>query len=92
MYNQFFKGGNIMIKYDKKTQKILTLNLKDCPSAIEFIEITNSYQSNFDVIQNRTDVDGKSILGVLSLDLSKDIQLIMDKEIDEKVFKRFMKK
>lgn len=81
-----------MIKYDKKTQKILTLNLKDCPSAIEFIEITNSYQSNFDVIQNRTDVDGKSILGVLSLDLSKDIQLIMDKEIDEKVFKRFMKK
>lgn len=26
-----------MIKYDKKTQKILTLNLKDCPSAIEFI-------------------------------------------------------
>lgn len=92
MYNQFFKGGNIMIKYDKKTQKILTLNLKDCPSAIEFIEITNSYQSNFDVIQNRTDVDGKSILGVLSLDLSKDIQLIMDKEIDEKAFERFMKK
>lgn len=81
-----------MIKYDKKTQKILTLNLKDCPSAIEFIEITNSYQSNFDVIQNRTDVDGKSILGVLSLDLSKDIQLIMDKEIDEKAFERFMKK
>lgn len=81
-----------MIKYDKKTQKILTLNLKDCPSAIEFIEITNSYQSNFDVIQNRTDVDGKSILGVLSLDLSKDIQLIMDKEIDEKAFEKFMKK
>jgi len=92
MYNQFFKGGNIMIKYDKKTQKILTLNLKDCPSAIEFIEITNSYQSNFDVIQNRTDVDGKSILGVLSLDLSKDIQLIMDKEIDEKAFEKFIKK
>lgn len=81
-----------MIKYDKKTQKILTLNLKDCPSAIEFIEITNSYQSNFDVIQNRTDVDGKSILGVLSLDLSKDIQLIMDKEIDEKAFEKFIKK
>ena len=92
MYNQFFKGGNIMIKYDKKTQKILTLNLKDCPSAIEFIEITNSYQSNFDVIKNRTDVDGKSILGVLSLDLSKDIQLIMDKEIDEKAFEKFIKK
>ena len=81
-----------MIKYDKKTQKILTLNLKDCPSAIEFIEITNSYQSNFDVIKNRTDVDGKSILGVLSLDLSKDIQLIMDKEIDEKAFEKFIKK
>lgn len=81
-----------MIKYDKKTQKILTLNLKDCPSAIEFIEITNSYQSNFDVIQNRTDVDGKSILGVLSLDLSKDIQLIMDKEIDKKAFEKFIKK
>lgn len=70
-------------------QKKIKINLTDYEHAIEFIQLTNQYDANFDIRQNRMFVDGKSLLGVLSLDLSKDIFLYLDNDFDEKVFEKF---
>lgn len=70
-------------------QKKIKINLTDYEHAIEFIQLTNRYDANFDIRQNRMFVDGKSLLGVLSLDLSKDIFLYLDNDFDEKVFEKF---
>ena len=80
------------MKHKKEIQKKIRLNLRDYDSAIEFIQITNSYNYEFDIKQNRTFIDGKSLLGVLSLDLSKDIYLYTDPRFNEKCFDKFLVK
>lgn len=80
------------MKHKKEIQKKIRLNLRDYDSAIEFIQITNSYNYEFDIKQNRTFIDGKSLLGVLSLDLSKDIYLYTDPRFNEKCFDKFIVK
>ena len=39
----------------------------------EFIKTTESFESDIDIIKGRYIVDAKSIMGILSLDFSKDI-------------------
>lgn len=72
------------------TQQKIKLNLRNYDGAIKFIQITNNFQDlNFDVQQNHTFIDGKSLLGILSLDLSKDILVLVDKEFNCENFKQF---
>ena len=39
----------------------------------EFIKTTESFESDIDIVKGRYVVDAKSIMGILSLDFSKDI-------------------
>lgn len=41
----------------------------------EFVNVVSSYDAFFDLISGRYVIDGKSIMGIFSLDLSKDISL-----------------
>lgn len=71
-------------------QQKIKLNLRNYDGAIAFIQITNNFSDlNFDVQQNHTFIDGKSLLGILSLDLSKNIIVFVDKEFDSENFKQF---
>ena len=51
----------------------IKINLNNINDIKKFIKISTSFMSDIDVITDRTVVDGKSILALLSLDLSQDI-------------------
>ena len=53
--------------------------------------VLNNYNSNFDICSGRYFVDAKSILGILSMDLTRPMILqIHDDNISEEVFAEFM--
>lgn len=51
-----------------------------------FVEITNKISCNVYAQRNEFIVDAKSLLGILSLDLTKPLCLISDEEIPEKIY------
>ena len=51
----------------------IRINLNNIDDIKKFIKVATSFVSDIDVITERTVVDGKSILALLSLDLSQDI-------------------
>ncbi len=77
--------------------KEYTICLDSIEKVKEFVSITtNLFCEDIRLISNRYVVDGKSILGIFSLDLSKNIQMQLNgskEEIDEAIQKlgRFMK-
>lgn len=50
-----------------------TVRLPDRDSVSEFVKAAGECSFNVDVCYNRIVVDGKSILGVLGLDLTRDL-------------------
>ena len=65
-----------------KELKILLGTIEDVK---EFVNITNKYEFDCDLVSGRYAVDAKSIMGIFSLDLSKPIDLNIHAEdnIDE---------
>ena len=51
----------------------IRINLNNIDDIKKFIKVATSFVSDIDVLTERTVVDGKSILALLSLDLSQDI-------------------
>ena len=49
----------------------LTLKLKDMEEVKRFVDITSQYSEDMALVHGRYVVDAKSILGVLSLDLTR---------------------
>lgn len=53
-----------------------------CINTIEkvknFVSIVSNYDADFDLISGKYVIDGKSIMGIFSLDLSKPIELRVD--------------
>lgn len=43
----------------------------------EFIKITTSFESNIDMIKDRYVIDAKSLLGVLSLDFTQPVTVVI---------------
>ena len=64
---QFQQGGLPM-----RTVKV-SINSIDKVKA--FVNIVNSFDSDFDLVSGRFVIDAKSIMGIFSLDLSKPITL-----------------
>jgi phosphotransferase system HPr-like phosphotransfer protein len=57
-----------------------------------FINITGSLDYDIDLISGRYVVDGKSIMGIFSLDLSKPIDVVInDDKYSEKFFNEIAK-
>lgn len=66
----------------------IKINLNNINDIKKFINISTSFMSDIDVITDRTVVDGKSILALLSLDLSQDIfvKIISDDVAENRKF------
>ncbi len=63
-------------------KKIMTLNiqLKEINDVYKLVNILVGFDGDVDLESGRYKVDGKSILGIFSLDLRKPIKLTYDKE------------
>lgn len=61
----------------------MTIELKTIQDVKDFVEIsTKYYDSEIVIKQDRYVVDGKSILGIFSLNLLKTVEIIIDSEND----------
>ena len=60
----------------------------------EFIKITSSFESDIDIVKGRYVIDAKSLMGILSLDFSKDISIVIHSENEDEIakFNETMKK
>jgi phosphotransferase system HPr-like phosphotransfer protein len=52
-----------------------TILLKDAENVKKFVNVATKYPFDVDILQSRYVVDGKSILGMFSLDLRAPMQL-----------------
>lgn len=68
------------------------INLDNFDKIKEFVNITSHLDYDLDLISGRYVVDGKSIMGIFSLDLSKPIEVKIIDDIDyyPKELKEFM--
>ncbi len=57
-----------------KELKILLGTIEDVK---EFVNITNKYEFDCDLVSGRYAVDAKSIMGIFSLDLSKPLGMVI---------------
>ncbi|MCL2741037.1 MAG: HPr family phosphocarrier protein [Oscillospiraceae bacterium] len=55
--------------------KTVHISLKSINDVKEFVEITNRYDCDVDLSSGRYIVDGKSIMGIFSLNLTKPIKV-----------------
>lgn len=61
----------------------MQINISTIENAKEFVSLCNKYhEEDIIVKQNRYVVDGKSILGIFSLNLLEPIKVIIDSEND----------
>lgn len=69
------------------------VNLNNIESAKKFVEICNYYQSEINVYSGRYIIDGKSILGILSLNLLNpvEVEIVSKSEIEADSFINMMK-
>ena len=62
--------------------KTVYIDLRNVNSIKNFANIVSRYDGDFDLIQGRYRIDAKSIVGIFSLDLSKPVELYIEKESD----------
>ena len=55
--------------------KKMKISLSSIEDVKEFVALTNSYSFDSDLVSGRYAVDAKSIMGICSLDLSKELTL-----------------
>ncbi|MGI6779007.1 MAG: HPr family phosphocarrier protein [Acetivibrionales bacterium] len=55
--------------------KVFNITLKSINDVKDFVNIVNKYDFDVDLTSGRYVVDGKSIMGIFSLDLSKPIKV-----------------
>lgn len=65
--------------------KGIKIRLNSIDIVKKFVKVTSSYESDIDVIADRAVIDGKSILGLFSLDLTQDMYVkIVTDDINER--------
>lgn len=64
--------------------KDFKIKLSNVDDVKKLVQITGTFSSDIDIQSSRYVIDAKSIMGVFSLDLSKELTLrIMSEDIDE---------
>lgn len=53
----------------------------------EFVKVTESFESDIDIVKDRYIIDAKSIMGILSLDFSKDISVVIHSNNEDEIAK-----
>lgn len=73
-----------------KSFKVMLSSIVDVKN---FVNITNMFEFDIDLVSGRYVVDGKSLMGIFSLDLSKPIIMRVyseDTELVQKEFREFL--
>ena len=55
--------------------KTMTIVLNSIDKVKSFVNLVNTFDTDFDLVSGRYVIDAKSIMGIFSLDLSKPIEL-----------------
>lgn len=53
----------------------------------EFIRITSSFESDIDIVKGRYVIDAKSIMGILSLDFSKGVDIVIHSVNEDEIIR-----
>lgn len=62
--------------------KTIKVNLNSIDKVKKFVNIIALYDNDFDLVAGRYVIDAKSIMGIFSLDLSQDLDLVIQHEND----------
>ena len=65
------------------TLKTIQVSLDSIDKVKNFVNVLTRFDCDFDLISGRYIIDGKSILGIFSLDLSKPIDLAIHADDDQ---------
>ena len=66
-------------------ENMIKINLNKIEDVMKFYTLVNTFPSDIDVVSGSTIIDAKSLLGLYSLDLSKDINVrIISDNVEEK--------
>lgn len=66
-------------------ENMIKINLNKIEDVMKFYTLVNTFPSDIDVVSGSTVIDAKSLLGLYSLDLSKDINVrIISDSAEEK--------
>lgn len=60
----------------------VTVNINSIDKVKRFVNAITSFDNDFDLVCDRYVIDAKSIMGIFSLDLSKNLTLNIQKEDD----------
>ena len=63
--------------------KTIKISLNSIDKVKTFVNEINKFDADFDLVSGRYVIDAKSIMGIFSLDLSKDIDLNIHMEGDK---------
>lgn len=58
----------------------LTINFNDITDVENFVEIVGKYNFDVTLSQGKYEVDGKSLMGIFSLDITKPIDILVAKK------------
>ena len=66
--------------------KRVNVNINSIEKVKKFVNILGRYDGEFDLISGHYVIDAKSIMGIFSLDLNEDIELVIqDEKAAEKI-------
>ena len=73
-------------------KNFIKINLNDFSKIKRFVQITQSFYSDIDIVKGNVCLDGKSLLGVMALDLSENVyvRIISDDVTENRRFDAVM--
>ncbi len=62
--------------------KSIKVNINSIDKVKNFVNILTKYNGDFDLVSGHYVIDAKSIMGIFSLDLSEDIELVIQDDAE----------
>ena len=62
--------------------KSIKVNINSIDKVKKFVNVITLFDNDFDLVAGRYVIDAKSIRGIFSLDLSQDLELVIQKDND----------
>ena len=62
--------------------KTVKVNINSIDKVKKFVNVITAFDNDFDLVAGRYVIDAKSIMGIFSLDLSQDLDLVIQKDTD----------
>ncbi|MBR1629137.1 MAG: HPr family phosphocarrier protein [Lachnospiraceae bacterium] len=63
--------------------KSVKVNINSIDKVKKFVNILTKYDGDFDLVSGHYVIDAKSIMGIFSLDLSEDLELVLQNSTDQ---------